>query len=202
MEILIMSASFSHNLSRSALFLIYLLALFSLSACSNQSSKEPSMQTSKPSQPPIAVIDTSLGTIKIQCMPDKAPKTCANFIALAKKGFYNGLSFHRVIPNFMIQGGCPKGDGTGDPGYKIPAEFNDTKHVPGIVSMARAADPNSAGSQFFICVATCPWLDGQYTAFAKVIEGQDVANKISNVPRGPNDKPNTRVAINSITIQE
>jgi len=163
-------------------------------------SKEPTMQT--PSSPPVVVVDTSLGVIKIQLLPDKAPKTCANFITLAKKGFYNNLSFHRVIPDFMIQGGCPKGDGTGDPGYKIPAEFNDTRHVAGVVSMARAADPNSAGSQFFICVATCTWLDGQYTAFGNVIEGQEVANAISKVPRGPNDRPATRVAINSVTVLE
>ncbi|MCX7847468.1 MAG: peptidylprolyl isomerase [bacterium] len=135
-------------------------------------------------------------------MPDKAPKTCANFIALAKKGFYNGLTFHRVIPNFMIQGGCPKGDGTGTPGYTIPAEFNDTKHVPGTVSMARSQHPDSAGSQFFICVATCPWLDGQYTAFAKVVNGLDVAIKISKVPRDAHDKPLTPVRINRITLQE
>lgn len=187
-------------LSRIVIPFIFMAVL--TSSCSKKTHPSPQPPVQKPSTPPIAIIETSLGTIKIQFMPDKAPKTCANFIALAKKGFYNGLSFHRVIPNFMIQGGCPKGDGTGDPGYKIPAEFNDTKHVPGVVSMARAADPNSAGSQFFICVATCPWLDGQYTAFAKVIEGQDVADKISKVPRGPNDRPNVRVAINTITIQE
>jgi cyclophilin family peptidyl-prolyl cis-trans isomerase len=152
--------------------------------------------------PKKAVVETSLGTFTFVFLADKAPKTCDNFIALAEKGFYNGLTFHRVIPNFMIQGGCPKGNGTGDAGYKVKAEFNDTKHVPGIVSMARSAHPDSAGSQFFVCVATCPWLDRQYTAFGKVTDGQDVVDKISKVPTLPGDRPQTPVQIKKVTISQ
>lgn len=144
----------------------------------------------------IAVIETNLGTIKIKFFDDKAPGHVKNFIDLANKGFYNGTRFHRVIPGFMIQGGDPKSKGndrsvmgTGDPGYKIKAEFNDTKHVRGIVSMARSSDPNSAGSQFFICVDSAPFLDGKYTAFGEVIEGLDVVDKIVNLKRDGNDNP-------------
>ena len=149
---------------------------------------------------PVAVVETSMGTFKIAFLTDKAPKTCENFITLAKKGFYDGLGFHRVIPGFMIQGGCPKGDGTGGPGYMIKAEFNDTKHVPGIVSMARANDPDSAGSQFFVCVASPSHLDGQYTAFGKVTEGYDVVEKIAKVPCN-GSTPVTKVTIKKITVE-
>lgn len=144
----------------------------------------------------IAVIETNLGTIKIKFLNDKAPGHVKNFIDLANKDFYDGTRFHRVIPGFMIQGGDPnskKGDrsrmGTGDPGYKIKAEFNDTKHVRGIVSMARAQDNDSAGCQFFICVANANFLDGKYTAFAKVISGMDVVDKIVNLKRDQGDNP-------------
>lgn len=149
-----------------------------------------------------ATLETSKGTIVFEFLPEKAPKTCDNFITLAKKGFYDGLTFHRVIPGFMIQGGCPKGNGTGGPGYTIDAEFNDVKHVPGVVSMARSSDPNSAGSQFFICVAPTPHLDGKYTAFGKVTEGLDVAIAISKVPRGANDLPKEPITIEKVTIEE
>ena len=156
-----------------------------------------------PAKEQIAVVETSQGSFKIKFFKDKAPKTCENFITLAKKGYYNGLCFHRVIAGFMIQGGCPKGDGTGGPGYTIKAEFNDTKHVPGIVSMARSNDPNSAGSQFFICVASPSHLDGQYTAFGKVIEGYDVVEKIGNVKCGgpQGSTPVEKVVIKKITIE-
>jgi peptidyl-prolyl cis-trans isomerase B (cyclophilin B) len=145
----------------------------------------------------IAVIETNLGTIKFQFLNDKAPGHVKNFVDLAKKGFYDGTRFHRVIPGFMIQGGDPNsksGDrsrmGTGDPGYKIKAEFNDTKHLRGIVSMARSpAGPDTAGCQFFICVATAASLDGQYTAFGKVVEGMDVVDKIVNLERDARDNP-------------
>jgi peptidyl-prolyl cis-trans isomerase B (cyclophilin B) len=123
----------------------------------------------------------SLGSAVAREAP--SPPHVKNFISLAEEGFYNGTIFHRVIPGFMIQGGDPKGTGTGGPGYSIPAEFNNTKHVPGILSMARSRDPNSAGSQFFIMVGTSTNLDGKYTVFGRVIEGQEVANKIVAVPR-------------------
>ena len=144
----------------------------------------------------VAVLDTNLGEIDIAFYPDKAPGHVKNFIDLAKKGFYDGTKFHRVIPGFMIQGGDPnsKGDdrssyGMGGPGYTIKAEFNDISHVRGIVSMARSSDPNSAGSQFFIVVADSKFLDGQYTVFGHVIKGMDVADKIVNLPRDNRDNP-------------
>ena len=157
--------------------------------------------TEEKSKDQIAVIETNMGTIKFKFLKDKAPKTCENFIKLTEKGFYDGTIFHRVIPNFMIQGGDPEGTGTGGPGYHIKAEFNDTKHVPGIVSMARSMDPDSAGSQFFICVAAVPHLDGQYTAFGKVIEGYDVVEKISKVKTLPGDKPVEPVIMKKVTIE-
>ena len=157
----------------------------------------------KPTTPKeqIVVVETSMGTFKIALLKDKAPKTCDNFVKLVTKGFYNGLAFHRIIPNFMIQGGCPKGDGSGGPGYTIKAEFNDTVHVPGIVSMARTADPDSAGSQFFVCVGTCPWLDRQYTAFGKVIEGYPIVEKISKVKTGQMDRPVEKVTIKQMRVE-
>ncbi len=118
------------------------------------------------------------GTIDLRFYPKEAPLTVANFIKLAEKGFYDGLTFHRVIPGFVAQGGDPKGDGSGGPGYTIPAEFNFHKHVPGAVGMARMGDdPNSAGSQFYICLGAAPWLDGKYTIFAHVVGGTDPALK-------------------------
>jgi peptidyl-prolyl cis-trans isomerase B (cyclophilin B) len=134
-------------------------------------------------------ITTAYGTIVVEFYPDRAPLHVKNFITLAEEGFYDGTTFHRVIPGFMIQGGDPKGTGTGGPGYSIPAEFNSTKHVPGILSMARSRDPNSGGSQFFIMVGTSPQLDGQYSAFGKVVKGQEVAEKIAGVSRNRGDKP-------------
>ena len=149
----------------------------------------------------IAVIETSMGTFKFKFLKDKAPNTCDNFIKLAEKGYYDGLIYHRVIPNFMIQGGCPDGKGTGGPGYSIKAEFNDVKHLPGIVSMARSADPDSAGSQFFICIAPVSHLDGQYTAFGEVIEGYDVVDKIGKVKTLPGDRPVEPVIMKKVTIE-
>jgi len=149
-----------------------------------------------------AVIETSLGEIEIELLPDKAPGHVKNFVDLARKGFYDGTTFHRVIPGFMIQGGDPntkdpKGSrsahGTGGPGYTIKAEFNDTAHRRGVVSMARASDPDSAGSQFFICVADSGFLDRQYSAFGRVVRGIEVADKIVNQPRDARDNPSQRV---------
>lgn len=137
-----------------------------------------------------------------------APKTVENFKKLADEGFYDGLIFHRVIPGFMIQGGCPDGTGMGGPGYTIPGEFtmngftNNLKHERGILSMARAMNPNSAGSQFFIMTSTSPHLDGQYASFGKVLEGMDVADKIVNTKRDMRDKPLTPQVIKTITVTE
>jgi len=133
--------------------------------------------------------------IKVELYPEIAPNTVNNFISLVKKGFYDGLIFHRVIEGFMIQGGCPQGTGTGNPGYSIPGEFtwngfkNDLMHNPGVISMARAQHPDSAGSQFFIMHEDAPHLDGQYAAFGKVTEGMDVVNKIATVNVDWSDRP-------------
>jgi len=118
------------------------------------------------------------GEIRIEFLPEDAPKTVENFVTLAKKGFYNGLNFHRVVPDFVVQGGCPKGNGTGGPGYTIKAEFNKQKHVRGTVAMARSQHPDSAGSQFYICYGNTPHLDGQYTVFGKVVSGMELVDRI------------------------
>lgn len=154
------------------------------------------------------VIDTNVGEIKAELYPDVAPVTVKNFIDLIKKGFYNGLTFHRVIEGFMIQGGCPKGNGTGGPGYCIKGEFrangvkNDLKHERGVLSMARAMDPDSAGSQFFIMHETSPHLDGQYAAFGKVTDGMDVVDRIASVRTDFNDRPLEKVVINEMRVSE
>jgi cyclophilin family peptidyl-prolyl cis-trans isomerase len=133
---------------------------------------------------PTAKIQTSEGDFTVELWDDVAPKHAENFKKLVESDFYDGLTFHRIIPGFVIQGGCPKGDGTGGPGWNVEAEFNDRKHEPGVLSMARSADPNSAGSQFFVCLTRehCQHLDGQYTAFGKVIEGMDTIEKIAKTP--------------------
>jgi peptidyl-prolyl cis-trans isomerase B (cyclophilin B) len=156
----------------------------------------------------IAVIKTSEGEMVLEFWPEVAPKTVENFKTLAKKGFYDGTCFHRVIKGFMIQGGDPLTKdlnqearwGTGDPGYKIKAEFNDRHHDRGVISMARSQDPDSAGSQFFICHGNPHFLDRQYTAFGKLIKGDDVLEKIATNPTHPPDRPNTRMAIENIKI--
>lgn len=154
------------------------------------------------------VIDTNMGEIKAELYPDVAPVTVKNFIDLIKKGFYNGLTFHRVIEGFMIQGGCPKGNGTGGPGYCIKGEFrangvkNDLKHERGVLSMARAMDPDSAGSQFFIMHETSPHLDGQYAAFGKVTDGMNVVDRIASVRTDFNDRPLEKVVINEMRVSE
>ena len=138
--------------------------------------------------------------------PEIAPITVENFVSLVKKGFYNGLTFHRVIPNFMIQGGCPLGTGTGGPGHTIKGEFksngfdNPLKHELGVLSMARTMIPNSAGSQFFIMVASAPHLDGQYTVFGEVVEGFDVLQKISEVETGRADRPKEDIRILKVKV--
>jgi peptidyl-prolyl cis-trans isomerase B (cyclophilin B) len=158
---------------------------------------------------PHAVIETKFGEIELEFLPDKAPDHVKNFIDLAQKGFYDGATFHRVIPGFMIQGGDPNTKdpkaprsrhGTGGPGYTIKAEFNDTPHTRGVLSMARAQDPNSAGSQFFIVVADSRFLDRQYTAFGRVVRGMEVADKIVSAPRDQSDNPNERVDMLKVRI--
>ena len=158
---------------------------------------------------PIATITMEDGRVmKGELYPDKAPNTVNNFISLANKGFYDGLTFHRVIPGFMIQGGCPEGTGMGGPGYEINGEFsangfrqNDLKHTLGVLSMARTMAPNSAGSQFFIMVAPAPHLDGQYAAFGQITEGTDIAVDISRVQRSMmNDKPKKPVVMQSVRV--
>jgi cyclophilin family peptidyl-prolyl cis-trans isomerase len=121
--------------------------------------------------------------IRIEFFPEDAPKTVENFVTLAKKGFYNGLGFHRVVPDFVVQGGCPKGDGTGGPGYQIKAEFNKQKHVRGSVAMARSSSPDSAGSQFYITYGATPHLDNNYTVFGKVVSGMEEVDRIKQGDR-------------------
>ena len=159
-------------------------------------------------QNPIVTITMQNGdVIKAELYPDIAPNTVNNFISLIKKGFYNGLSFHRVIYNFMLQGGCPNGTGTGGPGYHIKGEFsmngfkNDLKHTEGVLSMARTMIPNSAGSQFFIMHKNAPHLDGQYAAFGKVIEGMDVVNKIAETDTDFSDRPLDPQIMQSVTVE-
>jgi len=161
----------------------------------------------------VAIISTSLGDMVVEFWPDVAPETVANFKKLAKEGFYDGTAFHRILDGFMIQGGDPLTKdptqealwGTGDPGYKIKAEFNERKHTRGVLSMARSADPNSAGSQFFVMLGDAPHLDGSYTAFGRLISGDDALTKISKTPVGPSpqgepSRPLERVEVKSVRI--
>jgi peptidyl-prolyl cis-trans isomerase A (cyclophilin A) len=172
------------------------------------------MSDLKPGQ--YAVLDTTLGEITVELFPDKAPVTVQNFVGLAngtkefvdpktrersKRAYYDGLGFHRVIPNFMIQGGCPVGTGTGGPGYNFQDEFSKDLSFdkPGRLAMANAG-PGTNGSQFFITVAPTDWLDNKHTIFGQVVKGMDVVNKIVNTPKGANDRPKTPVVMNSVKI--
>ncbi|UCE78299.1 MAG: peptidylprolyl isomerase [Nitrospiraceae bacterium] len=155
-----------------------------------------------------AIIKTKQGEIELRFFPDVAPNHVDNFMELAKKGFYDGTIFHRVIPGFMIQGGDPNSKdqdrsrhGIGGPGYTVKAEFNNRSHKRGTLSMARSSDPDSAGSQFFICVADAPFLDKQYTVFGEVVRGMDVTDSIVNQPRDAGDNPNERVEM-TVSIVE
>ena len=150
----------------------------------------------------VAVVETNMGTFSFEFYPEEAPQTVASFQKLANKGFYDGLIFHRVIAGFMMQGGDPTGTGTGGPGYSIKAEFNKHKHVAGTVSMARSADPDSAGSQFFVVLGAAPHLDGQYTAFGQVIDGMDVVDAIGKVKTDGRDRPLEEVIMEKVTIEE
>ena len=157
--------------------------------------------------PIITITMENGGVMKAELYPEIAPNTVRNFISLARKGFYDGLIFHRVIKGFMIQGGCPDGNGMGDPGYCIKGEFsrngfqNDLAHTPGVLSMARAASPDSAGSQFFIMHAAASYLDGEYAAFGQVIEGMEVVNQIAEVRTDRGDRPMKEQKIQSITVE-
>ncbi len=149
-------------------------------------------------------LDTSLGKITLDTLPEVAPGHVKNMLALAKIGYYDGLTFHRIIPGFMIQGGCPEGSGTGGPGYQIKAEFNPTKHEAGVLSMARTSDPDSAGSQFFLMLEKSTHLDNQYTAFGRTADEASlkVVREIGKVKTGANDRPVKPVTINKARVIE
>jgi cyclophilin family peptidyl-prolyl cis-trans isomerase len=147
-----------------------------------------------------AVLHTTEGDIELELYPDDAPKTVANFTKLAGEGFYDGIAFHRVIPDFMIQGGCPRGDGTGGPGYEFEDELNQHRVARGALAMANAG-PNTNGSQFFIVTAdACPWLDGKHTVFGQVVSGQDAVDRISAAERDGRDRPLEPILIESIDL--
>jgi cyclophilin family peptidyl-prolyl cis-trans isomerase len=149
-----------------------------------------------------ATLHTSEGPIQLELFPVEAPKTVENFTQLAGAGYYDGLVFHRVIPDFMVQGGCPRGDGTGGPGYQFEDELNEHRIVRGALAMANAG-PNTNGSQFFIVTAEeCPWLDGRHTVFGRVVEGQDVVDRISLVERDGRDRPRTPITIDRVELAE
>ena len=172
--------------------------------------KDTKKETKPVSTNEVAVIKTTAGEMVVEFWPDVAPKTVENFKTLAKKGFYDGTAFHRVIKGFMIQGGDPLTKdatkeaawGTGDPGYKIKAEFNERSHTRGVLSMARSNDPDSAGSQFFVVHGDASFLDGKYSAFGKLIKGEEVLEKIANTPTGQaaQDRPNKKMVIESVKI--
>nr|BFD58044.1 type IV secretion system effector LirB [Bdellovibrio sp. CKG001]BFD61471.1 type IV secretion system effector LirB [Bdellovibrio sp. HM001]BFD65203.1 type IV secretion system effector LirB [Bdellovibrio sp. HAGR004] len=210
----------SKNIDVKKVFWIYLfaflLAAFSFRADAKTDSKA---KTTKKGKDMIAVFETNKGTFKVKLFNDKAPKTVENFVGLAegtkewtdpktgekvKKPFYNGLTFHRVIKDFMIQGGCPLGTGTGGPGYRFEDEFpaGAPKHdKPGILSMANAG-PNTNGSQFFVTTVPTPWLDGRHTVFGEVVEGMDVVKSIENSKTGAMDRPAEPIVIKTVTIQK
>ena len=152
---------------------------------------------------PQATIATDHGDITVELWEDVAPNHAANFLKLADAGFYDNLIFHRIVPEFVIQGGCPRGDGTDGPGWNVNAEFNDREHHPGVLSMARSQDPDSAGSQFFICLTRehCQHLDNQYTAFGKVVEGMDVVEKLGALEVDNSQRPLTPPKMLSVRLK-
>ena len=186
-------------LKRVLTIMVLVVGMLTLGCADKNTSANSAVETKKT----MAVFETSTGTFTVELFKDKAPNTVNNFVTLANKGFYNNLIFHRVIPDFMIQGGDPTGTGRGGPGYVIKDEFHkDLKHdKQGILSMANAG-PNSGGSQFFITVKETPWLDGRHAVFGQVVEGMDVVHKISKVSRNMQDKPLRDVTIISVKIQE
>jgi peptidyl-prolyl cis-trans isomerase B (cyclophilin B) len=198
---------------------ITLIFIASLSGCGKSTNSDTSKETTQSStsaaykskysgKKPIVTIEMEDGAkIKVELYPDIAPQTVDNFISLVQKNFYDGLTFHRVIPGFMIQGGDPEGTGMGGPGYSIPGEFtnnnfnNPLKHTRGVISMARSDDPNSAGSQFFIMVKDNSQLDGNYATFGKVTEGIEEVDKIVSVKRDSDDKPLTPQKMKKVTVE-
>ena len=181
------------------------LALFATFADAQEAKKQydkPGDAKIDPNKKYTATIETSEGKMVAELYPKLAPGHVNSFVFLAREKFFDGLAFHRVIKDFMLQGGDPTGTGMGGPGYKLKAEFNDTKHEKGILSMARTQDPDSAGSQFFIMHGTTPHLDGKYTVFGKVTEGLDVIDKIANSQTDGRDRPVKPVTIKSVTIEE
>ena len=192
------------------LALLFLLTMFTvLQGYAQQSQKNFSAQEIKKMSTTKAIIETKFGNITLKFFPDVAPGHVKNFIDLAKKGFYDGTTFHRVIPGFMIQGGDPNSKnpdkrthGQGGPGYTIKAEFNDRAHKRGTLSMARAQNPDSAGSQFFICVKDAPFLNKQYTVFGEVESGMEAVDKIVSQPRDSNDNPNERIEMKIKIVEE
>jgi peptidyl-prolyl cis-trans isomerase B (cyclophilin B) len=190
-------------------FLLFSLVLFTVSAYAEIKHKTFTQEEIKKMAETKAVIETKLGNIELKFFPEVAPNHVNNFIDLAKKGFYDGTTFHRVIPGFMIQGGDPNSKnpdkskhGMGGPGYSVKAEFNDKPHKKGTLSMARSGHPDSAGSQFFICVADAPFLNKQYTVFGEVVSGMEVADKIVNEPRDGKDNPNERIEMKVKIIEK
>ncbi len=192
------------------LFVVLAVAfLLSQSVSAEMKSKKFTKEEIKKMAETRAIIETKFGNIELKFFPDVAPNHVNNFIELAKKGFYDGTTFHRVIPGFMIQGGDPNSKnankathGTGGPGYTVKAEFSDKPHKRGTLSMARAADPNSAGSQFFICVADAPFLNKQYTVVGEVVSGMDAVDKIVSQPRDPRDNPNERIEMKVKVVEK
>ena len=185
------------------------VAGLALSSCSNN--KESMKESSAAGATPRAIIHTHFGDMTVEFWPDVAPRTVENFLKLSREKFYDGTAFHRVIKGFMIQGGCPNSKigargmpGTGSPGYQIKAEFNNRAHVKGVLSMARSADPDSAGSQFFVCHGDASFLNNKYTAFGKLVAGEETLNKIANIRcvGMEGSTPTERVEITSVEIVE
>jgi len=181
------------------------LALCAFPAAAEEKAKQwdkPPEMTIDVKKQYIATMDTTMGKIVIELYPKIAPNHVNSFVFLAKQGFYDGVIFHRVIKDFMLQGGDPTGTGMGGPGYKLKAEFNDMKHVRGVLSAARTQDPDSAGSQFFLMHGDSPHLDGKYTAYGKIIDGMDTVDKIAALETDGRDRPANPPKINSIKIEE
>lgn len=189
-----------------------LLLLIAATLCGQTPTPTPSPSPMQPKNAaPQVTLHTNVGDLTLELWPDVAPRTVENFVKLSEQGFYDKTAFHRVIKGFMIQGGCPNTKpgatgtpGTGGPGYQVKAEFNDKPHVRGVLSMARSSDPDSAGCQFFICHGNASFLDRQYTAFGKLIAGDDVLEKIANLPcSGPEKStPSQRIEITKVTVKK